>query len=648
MSSGIINHRKITGTGLLVTLGVIYGDIGTSPLYVMSAIIGKETINEALVLGGLSCVFWTLTLLTTFKYISLLLRADNKGEGGIFSLYALIRKMNVRWLVFPAMLGGAALLADAIIGPPISVASAIQGLKTISSSIPTVPIVIGILLALFFIQQFGTRFVGRFFGPIMLVWFSMLFILGIGEILQHPAVFKAINPLYAVHLLTEYPKGFWVLGAVFLCTTGADALYSDLGHCGRKNIRATWTYVKIALLANYFGQGAWLLQNTGKVLGNTKPFFALMPEWFLFTGIVIATAAAIVASQALISGTFTVINEGMRLNFLPKGRIEYPTDLRGQIYIPTINWLMCLGCIGIVLYFQDPAKMEAAYGLAIVLTMLTTTLLLGFYLRKKRYPTPFIVLVIGMLLCIESAFLVANLAKLTTGGFITILIAGLIILLMWIWRESKRIKDNLVEFEPLAPHYEIISDISKDDTIPKFATHLVFLTSAPNEKLIEKKIIYSILNKQPKRADVYWLVHVDVTGEPHTCEYSINELINDKIIYVRFRIGFQVEPRIDTMLRQVVQDLIREHEVEIDSKYVRIIREKKSGDFKFVVLERFLSFENTLNVYTKFILNIYFFIKKFSLSEEKAFGLESGSVLVEKVPMIVTPPGTYTLKRIYP
>ncbi|MCE2845439.1 MAG: KUP/HAK/KT family potassium transporter [Sphingobacteriales bacterium] len=646
MATSPTHHKRVTGTGLLVTLGVIYGDIGTSPLYVMRAIVGNRPIEESLVLGGLSCVFWTLTLLTSFKYISLLLKADNKGEGGIFALFAKVRKLRTSWLAFPAMLGGAALLADAIIGPPISVASAVQGLEAIQPGIPTIPIVIGILAGLFFLQQFGTRFVGRFFGPIMLVWFSMLFIMGLKEIISLPSVLKAINPIYAAELLAEYPGGFWILGAVFLCTTGADALYSDLGHCGRNNIRSTWPFVKAALIANYFGQGAWLLNHGGETLGGAHPFFAIMPDWFLFTGIIIATAAAIVASQAIISGTFTLINEGMRLGFLPKGRIEYPTDLRGQIYIPTINWLMCGGCIGILLYFKNPSSMEAAYGLSIILTMLCTTVLLLHYLKMKRFPRLFNLSVTAVLLSIETAFLIANLNKFETGGFITLLIAAGIISVMWVLREAGKIKNALVEFEDLAPHFELIKDISSDESIPKFATHLVFLTSAPNERLIEKKILYSIMQKHPKRADVYWLVHVDVTGEPYTCEYNVRELVNDKIVYVRFRIGFRNEPRIDLLLRQVVQELTNSHEVDVSTRYGSLSHLTKSGDFTFVVIEKFLSYENTLDVYHRIILNLYFFIKRLSLSEVKAFGLDSSSVLVEKVPLIVTPSGGYTLKRI--
>jgi KUP system potassium uptake protein len=647
MASGHIDHSKLSAAGLLVTLGIIYGDIGTSPLYVMSAIIGKNKIDETLVLGGLSCVFWTLTILTTFKYIILTLRADNKGEGGIFSLYALVRKMHIKWLAIPAMIGGAALLADGIITPPISVASAIEGLTTINPDIPTVPIVIGILFFLFFIQQFGTGFVGRFFGPVMLIWFSMLLVLGLKEIVQYPIVFKAINPYYAYQLLVNYHEGFWILGSVFLCTTGAEALYSDLGHCGRKNMRVSWGFVKVALLANYFGQGAWLLNHTGKVLGSVKPFYALMPDWFLITGIVIATSAAIVASQALISGTFTLINEGMRLDFLPKGRIEYPTDLRGQLYIPTINWLLCLGCIGIVWYFEESSKMEAAYGLAIVLTMLMTTTLLTYYLYLKKYPRILVISILLIFLTVEVSFTIANLSKFSHGGYVTVFIATAIIAVMWVWYEARKIRTGLVEFVQLDKYYDIITDVSKDESIPKYSTHLVYLTSANQENQVENKIIYSILNKQPKRADIYWLVHVDVLDEPYTMEYKVRELVEDKIVHVRFKIGFRVEPRINLMFRQVVQDLVEGKEVDVVSRYESLKKLHLSGDFRFVVMEKFLSYENTLGIYTKFILNIYFVIKRLSMSEEKAFGLDSSSVMVEKVPLIVTPPGTYKFTRVY-
>jgi len=646
MAAGHIDHNKVTAAGLLVTLGIIFGDIGTSPLYVMNAIVGSRTITEQLVLGGLSCIFWTLTLQTTFKYIILTLRADNKGEGGIFSLYALVRKMHVKWLFIPAMIGGAALLADGIITPPISVASAIEGLEVINPNIEIISIVISIIFFLFFIQQFGTKFVGRFFGPVMFIWFLMLFILGFNQLAQFPSVLKAINPMYAFDLLVRYPEGFWLLGAVFLCTTGAEALYSDLGHCGRQNIRVSWIFVKVALLVNYFGQAAWLMQHAGTTLGDLKPFYVLMPRWFLPFGIGIATSAAIVASQALISGTFTLINEGMRMDFLPKGRIEYPTDIRGQLYIPTVNWLMCLGCIGIVLYFQESGKMEAAYGLAIVLTMLSTTTLLVYYLYLKKYSRILIWLVVVLFTTIELAFLIANLDKFSHGGYVTVFIAAAIVAVMYVWREARKINTSLIEFVKLPDYFQIISDVSKDESIPKYSTHLVYLTSASHDDEVENKVVYSILQKQPKRADIYWFVHLDVCDEPYRMEYKVRELVNDKIIHIRFKLGFRVAPRINLMFRQVVEELVKNKEVDLTSRYSSLNKQHLIGDFKFVVMEKFLSYENTLDVYTKVILNMYFFMKKLTISEEKAFGLDTSNVTIEKVPLIVSPPNNYKFTRI--
>jgi KUP system potassium uptake protein len=647
MASGHINHSRVTIAGLLVTLGIIYGDIGTSPLYVMSAVAHNRIISELLVYGSVSCIFWTLLLLTTVKYILLVLRADNKGEGGIFSLYALVRRMKVKWLFIPAMIGGAALLAEGVLTPPISVASAVEGLQVINPDIKTIPIVIAIICLLFFIQQFGAKFVGRFFGPVMVTWFSMLLILGIAETVKNPEILKAVNPYYGFKLLTQYPGGFWLLGAVFLCTTGAEALYSDLGHCGRQNIRYSWIFVATALLANYFGQGAWLLNHIGTNIGDQKPFFALMPEWFLITGIVIATTAAVVASQALISGTFTLINEGMRMEFLPKGRIEYPTNIRGQLYIPSINWLLCAGCIAVVLYFRESKFMESAYGLSIITAMMMTTTLLTYYHFLRGYNRWFIYLIYIGFISIESAFFIANMAKFAHGGYVAFIIAVAIIFVMFVFHEARKIRTALVEFVRLSKYYDIINDVSKDEGIPKYSTHLVYLTSAQKDDEVENKIIYSILNKQPKRADIYWLVHVDVLDEPYTMEYKVRELVNDKIIHIRFRIGFRIEPKINIMFRQVVQELVSNKEVDITSRYASLKDQHLIGDFRFIVMEKFLSFENTLPLYTRFVLNLYFFMKRLSLSEEKAFGLDTSSVTVEKVPLVVTPPGSYRFRRVY-
>jgi KUP system potassium uptake protein len=631
---------------LLVTLGIIYGDIGTSPLYVMKAIVGKQPINSDVVLGGLSCIFWTLSIQTTFKYVLLTLRADNKGEGGIFSLYALVRRTKLKWLIWPAVIGGAALLADGIITPPISVASAIEGLRIYNPDIPTVPIVIAILTALFIIQQFGTKFVGQFFGPMMFIWFSMIGIVGFSNLIHHVSVLKAINPYYAFNLITQYPGGFWLLGAVFLCTTGAEALYSDLGHCGRKNIRITWAFVKTMLLLNYFGQAAWLMGNEGSLLRDKNPFYEMMPSWFLLPGIIIATAAAIVASQALISGSFTLINEAIRLNFWPKVRVVYPTDLRGQLYVPSVNWMLLIGCIGITLFFRESSGMEAAYGLAIIITMISTTTLLMYYLYLHRVSRVIIVSLLVLFLTVEFSFLIANLDKFPHGGWLTLLIALTLIGLMWGWYEARKIRNRFVEFVKLKEYLILLRDLSHDFSIPKYATHLVYLTSANMIEEIEAKVIYSILQKQPKRADMYWFVHVDVMDEPYTMEYKVTELIKGNIIRIDFRLGFRIEPRINLMFRKVVMDMVKNFEVDITSRYESLGRKNLIGDFRFVVMEKFISYENELPFYEKIILDLYFFFKGISLSEERAFGLDTSSVTVEKVPLIVNPVGEVNLKRI--
>ncbi|MBK7853353.1 MAG: KUP/HAK/KT family potassium transporter [Bacteroidetes bacterium] len=639
-------HTRISAAGLLITLGIIYGDIGTSPLYVMKAIVGKTPINADVVMGGISCIFWTLSLQTTIKYVILTLRADNKGEGGIFSLYTLVRRIKVKWLIFPTIIGGSALLADGIITPSISVSSAVEGLRYFNDKIDTVPIVIAILTILFTIQQFGTGFVGRFFGPIMLVWFGMLGVLGVFSLGNHPEILKAINPYYAYSLLTQHPGGFWLLGAVFLCTTGAEGLYSDLGHCGKRNIRFSWGFVKLMLLLNYFGQGAWLIANEGQLLQEKNPFYSIMPDYFRWIGLIVATLAAIVASQALISASFTLINEAMRLNFWPKVRTKFPTDLKGQIYIPSINWILYVCCVAVVLYFRDSTHMEAAYGLTINIDMLMTTTLLAFFMFLKKYNRALILLFVLTYFTLEFSFLAANLSKFIHGGYVSFLISAVIILVMWSWYRARKIRNRFVEFVKLKEYLNLLRDLSHDFSIPKYATHLVYLTSANQREEIEAKTIYSILQKQPKRADIYWFVHVDVLDEPYTMEYRVTELIKGNIIRVDFRLGFRVEPRINLMFRKVVEDLVKNFEVDITSRYESLGRKNLIGDFRFVVMEKFLSYENDLPFDEKLVMDVYFFLKRFSLAEERAFGLDTSSVTVEKVPMVVAPIHELPLKRL--
>jgi KUP system potassium uptake protein len=652
------NFNKATPVGLIIALGIVYGDLGTSPLYVFNAIIRDRVITPELILGGLSCIIWTLTLQTTIKYITLTLKADNNGEGGIFSLYALIRRQK-KWLVFPAMIGGASIMADGMITPPITVTSAVEGLKQISffsniSGTAIIYIVIAILFALFFSQQFGTAKIGKFFGPIMFLWFLMLLVLGSMHLFDNLNIFKALNPYYAIELLTLYPNGFFILGAVFLCTTGAEALYSDLGHCGRGNIRVSWIYVKIALIINYLGQGAWLLANykgqtfTKEIIDNGfNPFYGIMPDSFKIVGIAIATIAAIIASQALISGSFTLISESIRLNLWPKMKINFPTEERGQLYIPGINTLLLVGCLGIVIYFQTSSNMEAAYGLAITLCMLATSILFANFLISRRTPRFLVYLYLAVYLTIELSFLIANLEKFPHGGFVTLIIGGGLFTVMYVWFRARKIKNRYVEFVRLDQYLPTIQELSNDMGIPKYATHLVYLTSANNPKEIEHKIVYSILNRKPKRADIYWFVHVDIQDDPYTADYTVETIVPNEVIRIELRLGFRMEHRINLMFRKVVQDMVADREVNITSRYESLQKNNVVGDFQFIVMEKFLSQDNELPIFERLVMRLYFWIKKVSLSEERGFGLEQSNVTVEKFPLIVAPVRKLKLKRVF-
>ncbi len=651
------NLNRVSAAGLLIALGIIYGDIGTSPLYVLKAIVDDKPITDLLIIGSLSCIIWTLTLQTTVKYVILTLKADNRGEGGIFSLYALVRRRK-KWLVIPAMIGGAALLADGIITPPISVTSAIEGLRQLPAfgkiqQSTIVIIVIGIISVLFFLQQFGTTTIGKLFGPIMGIWFTMLAVLGITHLTDDLSIFKSLSPHYAIQLLTQYPKGFWLLGAVFLCTTGAEALYSDLGHCGKGNIRYSWIFVKTCLILNYLGQGAWILANKkGMVFDTTydlvfNPFFNIMPHWFKLVGIIIATVAAIIASQALISGSFTLISEAMRLNLWPKMKVNYPTEEKGQLYIPGISLLLWLGCLGIVLFFQESSKMEAAYGLAITMCMISTSILFANFLVSHRTLPLWIYIYLAIYLGIEISFLIANLEKFPHGGYVTLVVGGALFIVMYVWFRSRKIKNRYVEFVRLEDYIPQIQELSNDKTVPKYSTHLVYMTSANNPKEIEHKIMYSILNKRPKRADIYWFVHVDVLDDPYTCEYSVDHIIPNDIIRIEFRLGFRVEQRINLMFKKVVADLVANREVNITSRYDSLGKNKVAGDFQFVVLEKYLSQDNELPFAEKIIMKLYFWLKEISLGEERGFGLDPSSVVVEKFPLIVAPLTDFKLRRTY-
>jgi KUP system potassium uptake protein len=650
--------NRVTAAGLIIALGIIYGDIGTSPLYVFNSIIGGRLVDDELIIGTLSCIIWTLTLQTTIKYVILILRADNRGEGGTFALYALVRRRK-KWLVLPAMIGGAALLADGIITPPISITSAVEGLRKLNAlermQTDTIVIIVLIILALFFfLQQFGTASIGKLFGPIMFIWFTMLAVLGALHIFDDFSIFKALSPYYAIEFLKNYPSGFWLLGAVFLCTTGAEALYSDLGHCGRGNIRMSWIYVKICLLINYFGQGAFLLSHRPGVVitdavkkaDNINAFYDLMPQWFVLPGVIIATTAAIVASQAMISGAFTLISEAMRLNLWPKVKIRYPSEEKGQLFIPAINMLLFLGCVAIVLIFRESSSMESAYGLAIIVTMLMTTILFANYLVLHRIRPGWIYIFLAGYFTLEAAYFVALMNKFVHGGYITVLIGGLMFLIMYVWYRARKIKNRYVEFVRMEHYIPKIQELSNDRSVPKYATHLVYLTSANNPKEIEHKIIYSILNKKPKRADIYWFVHVDTLDDPYTSEYKVDHIIPNDIIRVDFRLGFRVEPRVNLMFRKVVEDLVANKEVNIISRYESLANSNTVGDFQFMVMEKYLSQDNELPFLERVIMKLHFWLKEHSLSEERGFGLDVANVTVEKFPLIVAPVTNIKLRRV--
>ena len=633
--SAACNHNKVSLWGLLITLGIVFGDIGTSPLYVMKAVLHTgETIDQRTILGALSCIIWTLTLQTTIKYVCVALRADNNGEGGILALYALLRRLKSKWIYILAIIGASTLLADGIITPAITVTTAIEGLESISPHLPVIPITLAIITIIFFVQRFGTESIGKSFGVFMLLWFLLLGIVGIISITSYPLILKAFNPYYAALLLAKSPQWFLILGAVFLCTTGAEALYSDLGHCGRKNITISWAFVKTMLILNYLGQGAWVLSHV-QTASTVNPFFSIMPQSMLFFAIIMATCAAIVASQALISGTFSILSEAMNLHFWPRMRIKHPTQVKGQLYIPVINLAMYIGVVLIILLFRDSSHMEAAYGLAITITMLMTTLLLGSYLHTKGVSRLIMILFIGAYCTIEGIFLAANLSKFLAGGWCTMLIGGILFLMMYVWIRAIKIRNHYISSKPLDDYYQIISDIKADMSIPKYASNLVYINHASKEGTVDDKLVYSIINKQPKRADHYWLINMDFVDTPDTLEYDCKVLIPNTLYNITMHIGFRIEPRVSLYLRQVVEDLVASKKVDLTSNYPSLRKNGISGDFRFIIIHRVYYPENSVNRQQNLLMNFYALISKIGIDEPKALGLDTSMVMVERVPLII-------------
>lgn len=652
---------RLTLGGVLVTLGVVYGDIGTSPLYVMRSVLqgngGLQNISENFILGTLSLVFWTITILTTIKYVLITLKADNKGEGGIFSLFTLVRNQ-AKWLVIPAMIGGSALLADGMLTPAVTVTSAVEGLKLLpifkdlfgDNQGNIVVLVIIIICILFFIQHSGTEFIGKLFGPIMFLWFGSLAFFGIINLAGNLSLLRALSPYYAINTLfsDDNKLGFFLLGSIFLCSTGAEALYSDLGHVGRKNIYFTWPFVKLSLLLNYFGQGAWILSaknSSAHAILDINPFYQMIPRGFLIYGIIISTFAAIIASQALISGSFTLVSEAIKLNLFPKLHTLYPSSLKGQLYIPAINRILCIVCIGIVLHFQSSDKMEAAYGLAITVTMLMTTILLFNYMRKKKTPLVLASAMLVFFMTFELSFFLANIIKFFHGGFVAVIIAISILFIMYIWYRSHIIKMRFRDVVPIENYIKQLNQLRHDPDVPKYASNLVCLTNCPDTKKIERKIMYFLLDKRPKKADVYWFVNVYVTDEPYQAEYIVEKYNTSFIVNIQINLGFRVEQNLNVFLRQISTELVNNNEIEHQFNTYSILPNRKLGDFRFVFIEEVLSNQSSLSNWDSFLLRTKFFIQKFTVSPSNWFGLDTSDVYIEKVPMIIGHSNRTVLKR---
>jgi KUP system potassium uptake protein len=640
------NIYKVTLAGLIITLGIVYGDIGTSPLYVINAIgAGLDKINTETILGSLSCIFWTLTLQTTIKYIIITLRADNKGEGGIFALFALIRR-KYKWAYLIALIGGSMLLADGVITPAITVTSAMEGLQAKYQHLRVIPIVLIILSFLFFIQQFGTRFLGKSFGPIMLIWFLTLTFFGTIQILKYPVIFQAISPEYAIRFLINHPGGFLLLGAVFLATTGAEALYSDLGHCGIANIRITWIFVKSALLLNYFGQAGWAIHHPDFARLGINPFFAIMPHWFILPGTFIATLAAIIASQALISGSFTLVSEAISLNFWPKMIIKYPTETKGQMFVPYINVFLWVACLGVVLLFKKSLAMEAAYGLAITVTMMMTTSLLILHFLRSKVSIYLIILFSAVYFTIEGAFLAANLTKFVHGGWFTMLISAILAVIMYSWYNGRRIKNELMNYTSFDSLITVLKKVREDDTIPKFASNLIYITKVDRKKDIESTIVYSLLNKQPKRADVYWFLHINIEDEPYAFEYKVTPLESGIIFKIDFHIGFRIEPKINLFFLQVLEDMNRNGEVSIISGYPSLESFGIHSDNRYILIDRILTAEHKFNVRERLIMNLSDIIRILAIPEARSLHLDASSFILEKVPLGSPDHLPYRIQRV--
>jgi len=643
---------KVSLGGLLVAMGVVYGDIGTSPLYVMKAIVlgngGLSEISSDFIYGTVSLVFWTLTILTSIKYVMIALNADNHGEGGIFSLYALVRKKS-KYLVIPALIGGATLLADGVLTPAVTVTTAIEGLRGLPEFYDVfgtrqdviIIITLIILLVLFYMQRFGTDLVGKFFGPAMMIWFTFLGLVGLYNMQVDWTVLRAINPYYAVKLLfsPDNHLGVFILGNVFLATTGAEALYSDMGHVGKINIRISWPFVKLCLVLNYFGQAAWLLSikngDVNQIMQNFNPFFQMLPHFLTGIGVIFATIAAVIASQALISGSFTLVSEAIKLKLLPRMQIMFPGKNIGQMYIPTINLFLWIACSIVVIVFQTASNMEAAYGLSITITMLMTTVLLYAFMINHKIPK--IMAIVSALFFggIETIFFISSATKFFHGGFVAIIIALLILSVMYIWYRSNQLQNQALKEVDFKIYIPQLAALRNDETIPMYQTNVVFLVPKLDNNKIGQQYIYSILDKRLKRAKVYWFVCVEVTDEPYTKSYSVDMMGTNFIVKIKLHLGFRVPQDINVYIRQIIHDLMKQGRLEKQIQKYSLTPGRKVGDFRFILVQEEISVQTDITKWNRQILQTKSMIKRHLSSSERWFGLEYSDVDYETVPMVI-------------
>ena len=630
--------KRISAATLLVAIGIVFGDIGTSPLYVFQAITGNgKNFSPDLIMGGLSAVIWTLTLIATIKYIYFALNSDNNGEGGIFALFALLKSKRIKWVIIPALIGCSTLLADGFITPAISISSAVEGIENIFPDFPVIPVVVGIIVLLFTIQQFGTSAIGKAFGPVMVIWFLFLGYLGLINIMKNPEVLKAFNPYYAYNLVVNVKGGFWVLGAVFLCTTGAEALYSDLGHCGKNNIRISWSFISILLLMNYLGQSALCLSDGFVLQEKQTVFYSMVPDGMLPFAIIIATTAAIIASQALITGVFTLMNEAIKLNLWTNLKVKYPSDHKGQIYIPFINWFLMAGCLLVIAIFKKSTAMEATYGLAITIDMVMTSILLCFLLMLKSPKRKVLYLItFGVFLSIEGVFLFSNIGKVANGGWFTLILATTFFTMLFMYFKARLLRKRITEYVPMTKIIPMLTAIKNDDKVPYEATNIVYPTRSDNPNKLDATIFYSLFKKRPRKAGVVWFIHFDILNEPWGMHYSVHQVIDKSCYYVGIHLGFKEELRTEYFMCQIQRKMVEKGELSGLSVFESVKGQFTEPDFKFIVLNSRVATNNLLTPFQILSVKIYRFIKSTGLKPAEDFGLDKTNVVVEHIPISVT------------